>query len=48
MNIVRDVIKFYTTAKPEDKRTFKSINKKNLPRNLSIGGSLPLKKVSVT
>lgn len=48
MNIVRDVIKFYTTAKPEDKRTFKSIKKQNLPRNLSIGGSLPLKKVSVT
>lgn len=48
MNIVRDVIKFYTTTKPEDKRTFKSIKKQNLPRNLSIGGSLPLKKVSVT
>lgn len=48
MKSVGDVIKFYTTAKPEDKRTFKSINKKKLPRNLSIGGSLPLKKVSVT
>ena len=46
MNTVEDVIKFYTSAKPKDTRTFKSIDTYNLPPNLSIGGSLPFKSVS--
>ena len=46
MNSVQDVINFYTSAKPKDTRTFKSIDTCNLPPNLSIGGTLPLKNAS--
>lgn len=46
MNTVQDVINFYTLAKPKDTRTFKSIDTDNLPPNLSIGGSLPVRTVS--
>ncbi|KAL9981026.1 hypothetical protein ACROYT_G009680 [Oculina patagonica] len=46
MNSVQDIIHFYTSAKPQDTRTFKSIDTDNLPPNLTIGGSLPVKTVS--
>ena len=46
MNSVQDVIKFYTSAKPKDTRTFKSIDMDNLPPNLNIGGKVPWKNVS--
>lgn len=46
MNSVQDVIHFYTSAKPKDTRTFKSIDTDNLPPNLTIGGTLPVKTVS--
>lgn len=46
MNSVEDVIHFYTSAKPVDTRTFKSIDTDNIPPNLAIGGTLPVKNVS--
>ncbi|XP_068750385.1 uncharacterized protein [Montipora capricornis] len=46
MNSIQDVIKFYTSAKPKDTRTFKSIDMDNLPPNLNIGGKVPWKNVS--
>lgn len=46
MNSVQDVIHFYTSAKPKDTRTFKSIDTDNLPPNLTIGGTFPVKTVS--
>jgi len=47
MNSVQDVIHFYTSAKPKDTRTFKSIDMDNLPPNLNIGGKVPWKNVSL-
>lgn len=46
MNSVQDVIHFYTSSRPKDTRTFKSINMDNLPPNLNIGGKVPWKSVS--
>ena len=46
MNSVQDVVHFYTSSKPKDTRTFKSINMDNLPPNLNIGGKVPWKSVS--
>lgn len=46
MSNVQDVIHYYTTAKPKDTRTFKSIDMDKLPPNLVMGGKVPFKTVS--
>ena len=46
INSVQDVIHFYTSAKPKDTRTFKSIDMDNLPPNLNFGGNIPWKNMS--
>ena len=46
MSSVQDVIHYYTTAKPKDTRTFKSIDMDKLPPNLVMGGKVPFKTVS--
>ena len=46
MSSVQDIIHYYTTAKPKDTRTFKSIDMDKLPPNLVMGGKVPFKTVS--
>ena len=46
MSSVQDIIHYYTTAKPKDTRTFKSIDTDKLPPNLVMGGKVPFKTVS--
>lgn len=46
LNTIKDVVNFFTSAKPKDTRTFQSIDINNLPPNLNIGGKVPWKSIS--